>query len=169
MTLRLILTRHAKSDWSNPMLDDRERPLNKRGRHAASAIGRWLAGAGYRPDLALVSTALRTRQTWKRIAPALTPLPAVQTLDSLYHAEPAALLEVLRDAASAPLMIIAHNPGIAFFARALLDAPPADALFERFPTAATAVIDFAVADWAEASWGSGRLQDFVVPRQLTGH
>ena len=29
---KLVLIRHAKSDWSNPFLDDYLRPLNKRGK-----------------------------------------------------------------------------------------------------------------------------------------
>ena len=30
--VKLLLWRHAKSDWDTPELDDHERPLNKRGR-----------------------------------------------------------------------------------------------------------------------------------------
>ena len=32
---RLILTRHAKSAWDDPLLDDHDRPLNRRGMRAA--------------------------------------------------------------------------------------------------------------------------------------
>jgi len=39
-TRRLILLRHAKSDW--PDVPDRDRPLAKRGRRDAPRIGRWL-------------------------------------------------------------------------------------------------------------------------------
>jgi len=39
---RLILMRHAKSDWGDPGLPDHDRPLNKRGRRAATALGHWL-------------------------------------------------------------------------------------------------------------------------------
>ncbi|MEY8838757.1 histidine phosphatase family protein, partial [Cribrihabitans sp. XS_ASV171] len=35
MSLTLILTRHAKSDWDDPGLPDFDRPLNKRGRKSA--------------------------------------------------------------------------------------------------------------------------------------
>ena len=42
MTLRLILTRHAKSGWDDPDLEDFDRPLTERGRRSAAAIGRWL-------------------------------------------------------------------------------------------------------------------------------
>ena len=37
----LILIRHAKSDWSNPLLDDFERPLNKRGEKNAPFMAKY--------------------------------------------------------------------------------------------------------------------------------
>jgi phosphohistidine phosphatase len=60
-TRRLILLRHAKSDW--PDVPDRDRPLAKRGRRDAPKIGRWLREHGYLPDTVICSDARRTRQT----------------------------------------------------------------------------------------------------------
>jgi phosphohistidine phosphatase len=37
---RLMLLRHAKSDWSAPGTRDQDRPLNTRGREAAPRMGR---------------------------------------------------------------------------------------------------------------------------------
>ena len=65
---RLILMRHAKSDWGDPMLPDHDRPLNKRGRRAASALGHWMREAGLRPDQILCSSATRTQETCARLA-----------------------------------------------------------------------------------------------------
>ena len=53
---RLILMRHAKSDWNHPGLADHDRPLNKRGRKAAPAMGAWLTA-----DRALVEKAVKKR------------------------------------------------------------------------------------------------------------
>jgi Homeodomain-like domain len=39
-----MLLRHAKSDW--PDVPDQDRPLAKRGRHDAPAVGRWLRDHG---------------------------------------------------------------------------------------------------------------------------
>ena len=36
---RLMLLRHAKSDWTVPGARDRDRPLNARGREAAPKMG----------------------------------------------------------------------------------------------------------------------------------
>ena len=58
----LLILRHAKSDWSSSV-DDRERPLAKRGRNAAQAIGRFLTRAGQAPDAVVVSPARRAAET----------------------------------------------------------------------------------------------------------
>lgn len=170
MTLRLILTRHAKSDWADPLMDDHDRPLNKRGRKSATAIGAWLSDRGYVPSVALVSTAERTRETWTRLAKAFErPVPTA-FLDDLYHAEPDAMVTCLRKssaaAAAASVMLVGHNPGAAYFARALLAKPPADARFDRYPTGATAVIDFEIDEWPALTWGTGTLTDVIFPRDL---
>ncbi|MET0314259.1 MAG: histidine phosphatase family protein, partial [Hansschlegelia sp.] len=61
---RLILFRHAKSDWPEDGGDDHGRSLAPRGRRVAGPMGAWLAGRGFRPDLVLCSTAVRARATW---------------------------------------------------------------------------------------------------------
>ena len=38
--VKLLLWRHAKSDWDTPELDDHERPLNKRGRRDREIMAR---------------------------------------------------------------------------------------------------------------------------------
>jgi phosphohistidine phosphatase len=166
MTLRLILTRHAKSSWATAAMEDHERPLNRRGEKSARAVGNWLAKRGYVPDLALVSSSERTRQTWAFVAKAFDPTPEVTFRDELYHAEPAAMMEELRKAPAPSVMMVGHNPGTAFFAQGLVAALPGDARFERFPTAATAVIDFDAEDWGAVTWNTGQVTDLVFARDL---
>lgn len=166
MTLRLILTRHAKSSWDSPAATDHDRPLNKRGEVSARAIGGWLAENAYTPGEALVSTSTRTRQTWDLIADAFDPVPEARFLDTLYHGEPDALLAAVRGAQTSSVMLIAHNPGIAYFAQGLVTELPGDARFERYPTCATAVIDFDGSDWGGVTWKTGRVADLVFPRDL---
>ncbi len=64
--------------------------------------------------------------------------------------------------------MLGHQPGIGGFARRLLAAAPADADFAKYPTAATAVIEFDIQDWRHVDWESGTLRDFVVPRLRVG-
>lgn len=159
---RLILTRHAKSDWDDPALPDRARPLNKRGRRAARELGDWLASRGHEPEEVLCSSAVRTRETWDGVAgAALAVLPAIRYVDALYHAAPEVMLQVLRSATAPTVMMIGHNPGIAAFAAQLPARAPMDPDFRRYPTAATLVVDFQADGWDQVQPGQGSVLDFV--------
>jgi phosphohistidine phosphatase len=163
---RLILTRHAKSSWDDPMMADHDRPLNERGRMAAADLGQWLASRGYVPQKVLCSDALRTRQTFSGIAPALPGTPVLELKPALYHAGPDVMLAVLRHAQADTVMMIGHNPGIAEFAHRLVAHTPMTPDFTRYPTGATLVVDFIADSWADVGFGSGATVDFVVPKEL---
>ncbi len=166
MTKRLILTRHAKSSWDDPMMADHDRPLNDRGQAASAELGDWLASRGYVPDEVLCSDALRTRKTWSGIAPALPGTPILELKPALYHAGPDVMLAVLRHAKGDTVMMIGHNPGIAEFAQRLIAHAPLHADFARYPTGATLVMDFNIATWADTGYGLGTTLDFVIPREI---
>lgn len=166
MTRRLILTRHAKSSWDDPLMADHDRPLNERGIRAAADLGAWLASRGYVPDEVLCSDALRTRLTWEGVAPALSQAPAVHLKPALYHAGPDVMLAVLRHATADTVMMIGHNPGIAEFAHRLVAHPPGNPDFARYPTGATLVVEFAAPEWADVGHGQGTTLDFMIPREM---
>lgn len=163
---RLILTRHAKSSWDDPLTPDHDRPLNERGKAAAADLGIWLASRGYVPDEVLCSDALRTRKTWSGIAPALPGTPLLHLKPALYHAGAEVMLAVLRHATADTVMMIGHNPGIADFARRLVAHPPANLEFSRYPTGATLVCDFAVDSWHDADFGQAATVDFIIPSEI---
>lgn len=166
MSLTLILTRHAKSSWSDPSLDDFDRPLNDRGRRSAPAIGDWLAANGCVPGETIVSGARRTVDTWAGIAPRLPGAGPMRSNLALYHAAPETMLAVLRGARAPVTMLIGHNPGTAEFAGRIVRAAPEHPRFGDFPTCATAVIRFAAECWRDVGWDAGEVVDFVVPRDL---
>src|SRR5712691_4411228 len=168
---RLMLLRHAKSDWSKPMGHDRERNLAPRGREAAPRIGAYMAHHGLTPDLVLCSTATRARQTWDLVADAFAAAPPAAYEERLYEANADALLGVVKEAKGGThvLMLIGHNPGLHELAQRLIASGDIDArqrLLEKFPTGALVVIDFAIDDWRKLHPRSGRLDRFVVPRAL---
>ncbi|RRH73977.1 SixA phosphatase family protein [Falsigemmobacter faecalis] len=166
-TLRLILTRHAKSDWGDPTAADQARPLNARGRRAAGLMADWLVSRGDLPGEVLCSDALRTRETWELMAPHFATHPPELVLKpALYHAPADVMLAVLRGAKSPVVMMIGHNPGIAEFAARLLARAPQDSDFTRYPTGATLVAGFEAETWAEVTPGSGAVIDFMTPRRL---
>ncbi|MGF1657952.1 MAG: histidine phosphatase family protein [Rubrimonas sp.] len=168
---RLILFRHAKSCWADPDLADHDRPLTQRGQLAAPLMGAWLAWRGYLPDAVLCSSSARTIETWRAAQPMLPQSPPPQILRDLYHADPETLLRLLRAApdSAGTVAIVGHQPGIGAFARKLasIDTPPGCArAFQKFPTAACAVMDFDVDRWSDVAFGAARFHAFAIPREL---
>jgi phosphohistidine phosphatase len=157
----LILMRHAKSDWGSPGLADFDRPLNARGQRSARALGDWLRAKGHVPDEILCSSARRTAETCAGLNLDLR----ADFTRALYHAEPGAMAHELAGATGDRVLMIGHNPGVGEWAGQLVAAPPDHPRFFDYPTGATLVIDFDIADWAEARRGTVR--DFVVARDLT--
>ena len=72
-TKELLLFRHAKSSRDDPDLDDFDRPLAERGVKDAPLIGRELIARGWIPQMALVSPAARTTETWKLASAGMNP------------------------------------------------------------------------------------------------
>lgn len=163
---QLILMRHAKSSWADPGQRDLDRPLNKRGRKSAGLVGEWLKERGYLPAHALVSSARRTQETWAGVVAAAGAAPTTY-LPDLYHAAAESMLALLQAAPDVErLLMLGHQPGIGTFAARLVSPTPAGEAFAKYPTGATAVVAFDVDTWQAVGWGSGRLLDFVVPREL---
>ncbi len=166
---RLILLRHAKSDRPAGMRD-LDRPLNKRGRRAAPAVGERIAAEGLRPDLALVSPSQRTRETWAAVKGALGD-PREETVPEIYEAEAEDILAAIRTTPdeAETLIVVGHNPGLGDLAVTLVGQGPRGLralLASEFPTAAFAVIGFEAETWAGLAPGQGRLEHYVRPRDI---
>lgn len=148
---RLILMRHAKTERAAASGLDRDRALTQRGRDDALLMGRILFEKGLRPDLALVSTATRTRQTWELIQEAFGDVE-VRMEPALYNA-PADVLrryvEGAEDQAGC-LLVLAHNPGVHMLAHQyLIESAASPSVMDRmaagFPTGAAAAFEVDVA------------------------
>jgi len=171
--LTLSLLRHAKSSWKNPTLPDRERPLATRGVADAPLMGRAMAERGIDPELILCSSARRTVDTLALVLPELKVEPKVVYEDSLYHASPAEMLQMLRaiQPGASRVMIVGHNPEIQAFALDLIGSGPKhmrDRLTEKFPTAGLVVINFTAGLWSSVDVNSGSLKLFLTPKELKG-
>ena len=166
---RLYLLRHAKSSWDDPTLADHDRPLAPRGRRAAKVMAEHLGRKGISPELVLCSPSRRTRQTLKRLAPALGKGADVQINPALYAAPEADLLEVLHEVPDEveSVMLIGHNPGIQDLALSIAGAGSGiPRLRSKFPTAALATLELD-GSWRELAPGSAELVSFVKPKQLS--
>ena len=85
----------------------------------------------------------------------------------MYHGTPATLLDVLQRAQGDTVALVAHNPGIAFFADDIVAQAPKHRAFLDYPTCATLVCDFDINKWADAVSRSAQVVDFVVPKDLS--
>lgn len=118
----LVLIRHAKSSWAEPLQADYDRPLNERGRTDAPAMGERLKKLGLKPDLIVSSTAKRAAQTAKRNAEGVGyDEQKIQWVEKLYHASPATLEDVvagLEDNVQT-VFLVSHNNGLTHYANSL--------------------------------------------------
>ena len=163
MPKTLLIMRHAKSSWKEAELDDHARPLNKRGRRDAPAMGTLLREQGLTPDAILCSTALRARETAAAVAEACGFAGEISYHAGFYNAAPEAYFEALArlPGAVGVALLVAHNPGVEAL---LADLTGED---EPFSTGAVAQVTLALADWAQLSLATeGRLTNFWRPREI---
>lgn len=169
MARALLLLRHAKSSWDDPVLADFDRPLAKRGSEAAPCMAMEMAKRGWLPDFALVSPALRTRQTWELVAPELPRDIAASFDETIYEAPAKRILAAVRRTPRevGTLLVVGHNPGLEELASLLAapgNAPEAlEAMRRKFPTAALARLS-CPGEWADLGPGGAALTDFLTPR-----
>ncbi|GAV41946.1 SixA phosphatase family protein [Streptomyces acidiscabies] len=163
---KIVLLRHAKADWNDG--DDHERPLAERGRKDAPVAGRRLTDAGFSFDLALCSTAVRTRETWKLAVGELPERPKTVYEERVYEASLGELIAVLNETPDdvRSLILIGHNPGVHALADALAGGAEGDLLAKMnrtgFPTSAFAALTFE-GSWKSVEHGVGKLVDFWAP------
>ena len=158
---RLILMRHGEAERPHPGLEDFDRALDEDGRQESRRMGKALAEAGYAPDLALVSAARRTLETWAETASAFAGEVAMEPSRDLYAASAAALSAAVSGAASRAdtIMLVGHNPGIHQYAVHLAQRAGGGRRLDRFPTGSAAV--FAIDED-----GQPRLERALMARDL---
>lgn len=165
--LRLMLFRHAHADRPADVADH-ERPLSDDGRQQARVMGNHIGRHGLVPQMAIVSTSRRTRETWTHASESGSFSAPVTEDAQVYEAAAGDLLEVIRgqDAAYANIMLVGHNPGMERLAAWLIGEGETSALGRlqrEFVVGGLAVIDFDAASWAEIDVQSGRLEHFDTP------
>jgi phosphohistidine phosphatase len=165
---RIVLFRHAKADW--PQVTDHERPLADRGRMDAAEAGRRLTDTAIPFDLALCSTATRTRETWKLAVHEFPHRPKTVYEERIYEASPGELIAVLNETPDdvQNVVLIGHNPGVQGLAEILSGPAEGDArdrMSRRgFPAAAFAVLSFS-GTWKTLEPGVATLVDYWAPSE----
>lgn len=165
-TRRLVIVRHAKAETF--ATSDDQRSLTDRGRAEAQLLGEWIAGEGVVPDVAYVSTALRTRETWDGVAAgAGWSLEPVYD-GGLYDTDEEGALDIVRatPTETGTVVLIGHNPTVGMLVQTLDDGE-GDATGAvaagTFPTSTAAVFDIPD-EWTDLGAMSARLRHFHVAR-----
>lgn len=157
---KLVIIRHAKSDWNVGEIDF-ERPLNKRGKKEAPIVGSILKEEGYFPDLIVSSSAKRTTETAILISNEVNyPIDNIQYEDSIYEAPIEALIKVVWMLPNEfdTVYLVGHNPGVSalasYFTNEWLD----------FKTANAAVLEAEIDDWGAWVKDTAMLVQFITPK-----
>jgi phosphohistidine phosphatase len=165
----LTLLRHAKSAWDDPVARDFDRPLNRRGRRAARAVGHEMREEKLGFDLILASPALRVIETIEEVASGFGRLSPDYD-DRIYLASAATLLDIVRHAPdrAGRLLLVGHNPGVEDLALLLAgpEGPLRAEVAVKYPTGTLAEIALPAARWRDVAAGTGTLARFIRPRDL---
>jgi phosphohistidine phosphatase len=170
---RLFLLRHAKAQPADGGCEDFDRTLMLSGMQDGAAMARYLRKSDYHVELILCSPSARTAQTAELVLQELDS--EIDYRDNLYLAEAAKIVAAVRGAPAqvTHLMVVGHNPGLEATATLLAREPVRrkerarhEALEEKFPTSALAILDFDVGRWRDVAQSGGKLKDFVRPKDL---
>jgi phosphohistidine phosphatase len=171
--LNLMLLRHAKSSQADAGQADSDRPLTKRGKRAAVAVGHYMTSNDLLPQRVLCSPAIRAKETWGLVAGELKTVPAILIVPEIYDfGDGKALMEYLRRKAGLEqsVLLVGHNPSVGNLAQILIgkgNSKLRARLEKKYPTAALAVISFDFDNWGSLAAGTGKLLHFVTPKDLT--
>lgn len=160
---RLQVLRHAKSDWQAPHRRDHDRPLNRRGRKAAHAVGTAVARSNETPDAVITSSALRARSTVEAAAKAGGWATPIRVTSDLYGTSVA---DALRIGSTAPddverLMIVGHQPTWGSLVYSLTGGSV------EIKTATLVAIDIAATSWRDLPKAGGSIAYVLQPRLFT--
>jgi phosphohistidine phosphatase len=158
---RVYLVRHAKSSKDLPGIEDRGRPLNKRGKKEVARIGRRLKKTGVLAQMIYSSPAKRALDTAKGIAKTMGfPEKKIKVVRGIYNSSIPKLLKVIKstsDRAQA-ILIFGHNPE--FFNLVNYLSPEK---VEGFPPCGAFGIDFKIDRWRKVARKKGKINFFASP------
>ncbi len=164
---RLILMRHAKSEWVSDDCDV-SRSLARRGVKDAVKMGRWFSGK-LLPDRILCSSATRATETldFLEIGGERALRSITLILDALYGCSFDSLIQIIEKHESyGDLMIIGHNPSLEqLLLWCLEDTQMLSSYQKVFPTGA--IYELELCDSTrKVRRGSARLIDYMRPKLI---
>ncbi len=157
----LYLIRHAKSDWSDPSLNDFDRGLSPRGKKDIVLMANSLKEKKIEPDYILCSLAKRAKRTAKGLLKEAELDKKIVYKKDLYLSTPEHIIEVIKtiDTKHKNVFIFGHNPELTELSNLLLDES-----IDNVPTLGIVGICIAIKHWEKLSPKKARLDFFIYPK-----
>lgn len=151
----LVLIRHGKSNWSQPHLQDLQRPLNKRGKTEAKKLGQLFSDLEISPDTILTSPAKRAYSTSKKLAKSLNFQRKKIVKNKLIYSEN--YKDILKLICSVEdklnlIFIVGHCPSLLNLGNRLLGSH-----IDKLPTCGILMVEFKEKSWSDISANKGKL------------
>ncbi len=173
---RVTLIRHGKAELHAVDREDFDRPLTLRGQQNSTAVGNFLIEHKMLPQIVLVSSAIRTRQTYELMRLRWPEGIGVEFFDQLYEASAETLLDVILGncGIKSNIAVIGHNPSLVILLNHMLAENHHAAFNGRvtehdlayFPTCCVADIGFEPSQVRDIVSDSGKLLSMKRARDL---
>ena len=161
---KLLIVRHAKSDWETGITDF-NRPLNNRGIRVAQKMAVVLKDEGVSLDSVICSPAKRTQQTAQLLLNGVFDRTNIILKESIYEGTFFKLLNLINndvDDSVATLMLIGHNPGVTELVDYLSSAN-----IGGMPTCSCVCLTTEVDSWKLASKGIFSMEWNIYPKMFS--
>ena len=153
---KIILLRHADTEWESPSGNDLTRALTEKGLMQAHSAGVLLNERKIQPDLIITSNALRTKQTMEQVCLGMEHTPHYDEDPFLYNCGMDDLVNKIAglNAGAKTLLLINHNPTIHQLALSMAkhyihigNAKYRDKIAAQFPPCTLCIYDVDIDDW----------------------
>ena len=168
---KVSFLRHAKSDWSSPLVSDHERCLADRGRKASRKMKDFLTNKKNQFEIVFSSTATRAVETIEIVRPALKNTDVIFNKD-LYTFDDSVLIDIISQISDeySSVLIVGHNPAIQEAVLRLSSSNSSPDLIRRletkYPTGAFSSLSSDISSWSHTGDTLFELTDFVCPKDL---
>lgn len=162
MSKKILLVRHAKSDWGYAGLSDFNRPLNPRGLKDSSDMAQRIKMQNLIPDKIVSSPAVRALTTSRLMCENWgETIDSIVTESKIYEANVKDLLGIVNDFDDDDdyVALFGHNNAITDFVVYLTD----EDLF-NIPTCGMALIEFPFDNWELVSKQTGDMLMYDFPK-----
>jgi phosphohistidine phosphatase len=159
----ICFVRHAKSSWEDPGLEDRHRPLSKRGERDAPYMANKMMELQIQPELIITSPAVRARTTARIFADAANLEPRHFVVnDLLYGADVAQIVELIQsiDDGINSIFVFGHNPTMTIMANCFAGVD-----IDNVPTCGVLQAKTMVSSWKDWSPEVSAFVGFYYPKQ----